>query len=161
MTALPAVLLRILLLLAAVLLPSAWPTGLSPPDLVVLVVAGVALMHRPSTGVLVGLLGGWLVDLVPPGAQPLGATALAYAAVGLVLGLGRRLTVASPVLPWVATGVAAGAVLAVPWVAAAAGVGVAVPSELAWSWVMTMLVAVLVLPAVMGLERWLTDRGRA
>ena len=108
-----------------------------------------------------GLLGGWLLDLVPPGAEPLGASALTYALVGLLLGLGRRLIVASPLLPWVATGLAAAAVLAVRWVASAAGFGVALTSELVWSWLMTMLVAVLVLPLLMGLERRLVDRGWA
>lgn len=161
MTLLPAVLLRALLLLGAVLLPSAWPGGLPRPDLVILVVAAVGLLHRPSTGLVVGLLGGWLLDLVPPGAEPLGATALTYALVGLLLGLGRRLTAVSPLLPWVATGLAAAAVLVVRWVASAAGLGVALPSELAWSWLMTMLVAVPLLPLLMGLERRLLDRGRA
>lgn len=161
MSRLPAVLVRVLLLLGAVLLPSAWPGGLPRPDLVILVVVAAGLLHRPSTGMLVGLLGGWLLDLVPPGAEPLGATALTYALVGLLLGLGRRLTVASPLLPWVATGLAAAAVLGVRWVAAAAGLGVALPSELTWSWLMTMLVAVPLLPLLMGLERRLLDRGWA
>lgn len=161
MTKVPGVLLRVLLLVTAVLLPSAWPAGLARPDLVILVVAAVALLHRPSTGMLVGLLGGWLLDLVPPGAEPLGAGALTYALVGLLLGLGRGLTVASPLLPWVATGLAAAAVLAVRWVASAAGFGVALPLELVWSWLMTMLVAVLVLPLLMVLERRLVDRGWA
>lgn len=161
MSKVPGVLLRVLLLLTAVLLPSAWPAGLARPDLVILVVAAAALLHRPSTGMLVGLLGGWLLDLVPPGAEPLGAGALTYALVGLLLGLGRGLTVASPLLPWVATGLAAAAVLAVRYVASAAGFGVALPLELVWSWLMTMLVAVLVLPLLMGLERRLVDRGWA
>lgn len=154
-------LLRALLLLTAVLLPSAWPTGLARPDLVLLVVAAVALLHRPSTGLLAGLLGGWLLDLVPPGAEPLGASALTYALVGLLLGLGRGLTIASPLLPWAATGLAAAAVLAVRQVASAAGFGVALPRELLWSWLMTMLVALVVLPLLMGLERRLLDRGWA
>lgn len=154
-------LLRALLLASAVLLPSAWPAGLPRPDLVILVVAAAALLHRPSTGLLVGLAGGWLLDVVPPGGEPLGAAALSYAAVGLLLGLGRRFTAASPLLPWVATGLAAVAVLGVRWVASAAGAGLALSGELAWSWVMTMLVAVLALPVLMGLERRAGDRGPA
>lgn len=161
MRLLPGLLARALLLLLAVLLPSAWPAGLPRPDLVILVVAAAALLHRPSTGLLVGLAGGWLLDLVPPGAEPLGAGALTYAGVGLALGLARRATVASPVLPWVVTGAAAAAVLAVRGVASAAGLGRALTVDLGWSWVMTMLVAVLVLPALMGLERALADRGWA
>ena len=155
------VLVRGLLLVAAVLLPSAWPPGLARPDLVLLVVAAAALLHRPQTGLLVGLAGGWLIDLVPPGASPLGASALTYAAVGLGLGLVRRALVLSPVLPWVATAVAAAVVLGVRGVTAAAGVGQALLVDLAWSWGMTLLVAVLLLPVLMGLERRLTTRGWA
>lgn len=161
MSRVPGVLLRALLLLAAVLLPSAWPAGLARPDLVLLVVTAAALLHRPSTGLLVGLAGGWLLDLVPPGAEPLGASALTYAAVGLGLGLARQVTAVSPLLPWLVTGVAAAAVLGVRWVTATAGVGRALVPDLAWSWAMTMLVAVLVLPLLMGLEQRLTDRGWA
>lgn len=155
------VLVRALLLVLAVLLPSAWPAGLARPDLVLLVVAGAALLHRPQTGLLVGLAGGWALDLVPPGAEPLGASALAYGGVGLGLGLVRRGLVASAVLPWVATAVAGAVVLGVRWVSSAAGVGLALPVDLGWSFVMTMLVAVPVLPLLMGLERWLTGRGWA
>lgn len=161
MSRLPGVLLRALLLLTAVLLVSAWPSGLPRPDLVLLVVVAAALLHRPSTGLLVGLAGGWLLDLVPPGAQPLGAGALLYAAVGLGLGLARRATEVSPLLPWVFTGVAAAGVLGLRWVMSAAGFGRALLPDLTWSWVMTMLVAVLALPLLMGLERRLTDRGWA
>ena len=70
MSLLPGVLLRAVLLVVAVLLPSALPAGLARPDLVLLVVAAGALLHRPSTGLLVGLAGGWLLDLVPPEPGP-------------------------------------------------------------------------------------------
>ena len=63
---------------------------LAPPDLVVIVVVGVALSAGSSSGALVGLLGGWLLDLAPPVAAPLGLTALGYAAAGWVAGLARR-----------------------------------------------------------------------
>lgn len=161
MSQVPGVLARAALLVLAVLLPSAWPAGLPRPDLVLLVVAAAALLHRPSTGLLVGLAGGWLLDLVPPGAEPLGASALTYAAAGLLLGLLRRATAASPLLPWVATGLAAAAVLGVRGVASAAGLGWAPPTDLTWSWLMTMLVAVVALPTLMGLERALVERGWA
>lgn len=154
-------LVRILLLLAAALLPSAWPAGLARPDLVLLVVAGVALLHPPQVGLLVGLAGGWFVDLVPPGAAPLGGGALAYAAVGLGLGAVRQALVLSPVLPWVATAIGAALVLGVRGISAAAGAGRALPGELAWTLAVTMLVVVLVLPLVTGLERWMSRRGWA
>lgn len=161
MSRVPGVLVRAVLLVAAVLLPGAWPAGLARPDLVLLVVVAAALLHRPSTGLLVGLAGGWLLDLAPPGAEPLGAAALLYGGLGLGLGLVRRVTEVSPLLPWALTGLAAAAVLGVRWVASAAGVGRALVPDLAWSWAMTMLVAVVVLPLLMGLERRLTDRGWA
>lgn len=159
MSHVPVVLLRCLVLLLAVLLPALWPEGLARPDLVVLAVAAAALLHRPSTGLLVGLAGGWLLDLVPPGATPMGASALTYAAVGYLLGLGRHVVAASPVLPWVATALGAAAVLAVRGITAAAGAGHVVAGELGWSLAMTLLVAVPVLPLLMGLERRTRDRG--
>lgn len=161
MNVLAGVLIRCSALVAAVLLPSAWPAGLARPDLVLLVVAAAALMHRPSTGLLVGLAGGWLLDLVPPGAAPLGAAALTYGAVGLMLGVLRRATAASPLLPWVLTAGAAALVLGVRWVTSVAGAGRALAPDLLWSWAMTMLVAVVALPVLMGMERWSTHRGRA
>lgn len=63
---------------------------LAPPDLVLLVVVGVALSAGSPTGALIGLVGGWLVDLAPPVAHPLGLSALGYAAAGWVCGLERR-----------------------------------------------------------------------
>lgn len=158
MNRIPGVALRALLLLAAVLLPSAWPHGVPRADLVVLVVAAAALLHGPTTGLLVGLAGGWLLDLVPPGAEPLGASALSYAAAGALLGLARRYAATSPLLPWLATAGAVAFVLAVRGVTAAAGVGRVVPSELLWSWLVTLVVSVIVLPVLLAAERWLAER---
>lgn len=158
MNRVPGVALRALLLLAAAILPSAWPSGVPRADLVVLVVAAAALVRGPTTGLLVGLAGGWLLDLVPPGAEPLGASALSYAAVGALLGLARRYAAASPLLPWLATAAGAACVLAVRGVTAAAGVGRVAPSELLWSWLLTLLVSVIVLPVLLAVERRLTER---
>ncbi len=155
MRTLLAVLARGLLLLAAVLLPSALPppSGVPRADLVLVVVAAVALVRGPSAGLLAGLAGGWMLDLVPPGGAPLGAGALVHAAAGAVLGLARPLVVASPLLPWLATVLAAGLVLAVRGVASAAGVGLARPADLGWSWVVTAVVAAVLLPLLLLLER--------
>lgn len=158
MNRLPGILVRTVLLVLAVLLPSAWPVGVARPDLVLLVVAAAALLHGPTTGLLVGLAGGWMVDLVPPGAEPLGASALAYAATGALLGLARRCAASSPLLPWLATAVGAALVLLVRAVAAAAGLGRVAPGELVWTWVVTMVVAVIVLPVLLAVERRLTER---
>lgn len=146
---------RALLLVAAVLLPSALPavSGVPRADLVLVVVAAAALVRGPTTGLLVGLAGGWLLDLVPPGAEPLGAGGLAYAAAGAALGMVRRHVAASPLLPWLATVTTAALLLAVRWVAAAAGFGRATPTDLWWSWVATAVVAALLLAPLVLLER--------
>lgn len=70
------------------------------PDLALLPVLALALSRGPVPGALVGLAAGWIVDLVPPGGQPLGLTALLYALAGSLAGLGRR--VGPLPLRWVA-----------------------------------------------------------
>lgn len=162
MNRLPSIVARSLLLLAAVILPALTP-GLLParPDLVVLVVAAAALLHGPLTGALVGLAGGWLVDLTPPGTEVLGTGAVAYLLVGVLIGQARRYAAWSALLPWLATGAGLAALLLVRGVSSAAGVGLAAPADLAWTFLVTMLVAVVALPVLVGLERWLTVRGWA
>ena len=155
MRTLLAVVTRGLLLVAAVLLPSALPSPGTVPraDLVLVVVAAVALVRGPTTGALVGLAGGWLVDVVPPGAAPLGASALVYAAAGALLGLARRPVRVSPLLPWLVTVGAAALVLGVRGVSAGAGAGRAAPTDLWWSWLVTAVVAAVLLPLLVLLER--------
>lgn len=155
MRGLLAVLTRGLLLLGAVLLPSALPppSGVPRADLVLVVVAAVALVRGPTAGLLAGLAGGWMLDLVPPGGSPLGAGALVHAAAGAALGLARPLVRVSPVLPWLLTAGAAALVLGVRGVASAAGAGLARPGDLGWSWVVTAAVAAVLLPLLLLLER--------
>ncbi len=62
----------------------------TPPDLVLIVVVAGALSAGPTVGATLGLLGGWLLDLAPPVADPLGISALGYAAAGWVAGAARR-----------------------------------------------------------------------
>lgn len=162
MNTVPAIFVRVLLLLAAVLAPTLLPSGMpGRPDLVLLVVAAAALLHGPWTGALVGLAGGWLWDLVPPGGEPLGAGALAYAAVGAVLGLARRWGSWSPLVPWVATVAGAALLQAGRGLVGAAGVGVVHPVDLLWSVAATALFALLLLPLLIGTERFLVSRGWA
>jgi rod shape-determining protein MreD len=156
----PSLAARALLLVAAVLALTLMPAGMpGRPDLVVLVVAAAALMHGPVTGGLVGLAGGWLVDVVPPGGEPLGAGALSYALAGLLVGMARRWVPWSPLVPWVAAVGGAGAVQAIRGLTAAAGVGVAHLSDLLWSLAATALFALLLLPLLIGVERLLVSRG--
>ncbi len=162
MSALPAVLTRGLLLVLAVLAPASfsphWP---GHPDLVILVVAAAALLHGPATGALCGLAAGWLVDLVPPGGEPLGASALSFALAGALVGAVGRWGPWSPLVPWVATVGGAAAVQAVRGLTAAAGVGATSPSALLWSIGVTAVFAVLLLPLLLGIERFLVQRGWA
>lgn len=69
------------------------------PDLVLPVVVAGALLRGASGGLLLGLLAGWLVDLMPPGSAVLGSSAFVYAAAGLLAGAARREGVAP--LGWV------------------------------------------------------------
>ena len=106
MTATGVLVRAALLLLGAVLGVTLAARHLGPlPDLVLVVVASAALRSGPRAGLVTGLVGGWLLDLLPPGSAVLGTQALLYAACGLVLGLARR---PGPVaLVWVVAVVAA------------------------------------------------------
>lgn len=63
---------------------------IAPPDLLLLVVVAAALVSGSRAGAWVGLAGGWLLDLAPPGSAPLGLTALTLAAAGWVAGTAHR-----------------------------------------------------------------------
>jgi rod shape-determining protein MreD len=107
---LPLVVRAVLIVLAA--LASVTVVSLSSvpwPDLVLPVVVAGALRAGASRGALLGLAGGWLVDLMPPGSAVLGTAALLYAAAGLLVGAGRR-EGATP-FGWVALVGTAGAVV--------------------------------------------------
>ena len=59
------------------------------PDLVLLVVVAVALVHGPSRAAVVGLLAGLTLDLAPPADHTAGRWALALVLVGYLAGLVR------------------------------------------------------------------------
>ena len=143
-----------LLLVGAVLGVTLAARHLAPlPDLVLVVVASAALRSGPRAGLGLGLLGGWLLDLLPPGSAVLGTQALLYAACGLLLGLARR---PGPVaLAWVvAVLAAAGAGLEVvrALLALAQGVPVGLGGSLGRVLV-TATVGLLVVPLVARLEQ--------
>jgi len=81
-------------LLAALAVATILPRlGAAPrwvPDLVLVGVVATAVLRGPVHGALVGLLAGWVVELVPPVGSPLGLTPLVLMVAGLVAGLFRR-----------------------------------------------------------------------
>jgi rod shape-determining protein MreD len=150
----------ILLLLAAVgSVILAARSQLALPDLVLPVVVAGALRTGPYRGALLGLAGGWLVDLMPPGAAVLGTAALLYAAAGLLAGAGRR--EGQTPFGWIAT-VGAGAAVVVTGgrlaVAALTGAPVEWPVVGAELGLTVVLCAVLV-PVLVRCEQQLA-RGR-
>jgi rod shape-determining protein MreD len=83
------------------------------PDLVLLVVVGLALSQGPGFGLAVGFGAGLAVDLVPPADHEIGRWALVLTLVGYGAGLARAVTRRSAFLPLaVVAAAAAGSVLA-------------------------------------------------
>lgn len=149
-----AVVRGVLLLLAAVLGVTLAARHLAPlPDLVLVVVASAALRSGPRVGLLTGLVGGWLLDLLPPGSAVLGTQALLYAGCGLVVGLARR---PGPVsLVWVVA-VVAGACGALEAVRGLLALAQGVPVDVVASVlrvVATATVGLVLVPFVSAVER--------
>ncbi len=151
--------LLVLSAMAMSLVPSVLP---SAPDLVLIVVAATALMRGPWAGAAMGLGGGWLIDLIPPGSALLGATALAYLGVGALLGLARRYVVDSPttlpVLPLAAVALASVLLLASRGTVAAAGFGSFTFHQALWTWGLTMVAAVVLIGPLIAVDRALAVR---
>jgi rod shape-determining protein MreD len=150
----------LLLLVAAVAsVTLAARSQLALPDLVLPVVVAGALRTGASRGALLGLAGGWLVDLMPPGSSVLGTAALLYAAAGLLAGAGRR--EGETPFGWVAVVGAAGAVLVTTGrlvVAALSGAAVDWPVT-GMRLVLTVVLCAVLVPLLVGLEQRLV-RGR-
>lgn len=140
--------------IAMTLLPAVLP---SAPDLVLLVVAATALLRGPWAGAVMGLGGGWLIDLIPPGSALLGASALAYLGMGVLLGLARRYVATSPttlpVLSLTAVALALMLLLGVRGTIAAAGFGTFAFHQALWTWALTMVVAVVLIGPLVALDR--------
>ena len=135
-------------------------TQLALPDLVLPVVVAGALWVGPSRGAILGLAGGWLVDLMPPGSAVLGTAALLYAAAGLVAGAGRR--EGQTPFGWIASvGAAAAVVVTTGRLAVAALTGapvqwLVVGAEL----LLTMVLCAVLVPVLVRCEQWLARSGR-
>lgn len=78
------------------------------PDVVLLVVVGLALAYGPTFGLLVGFAAGLGVDLVPPAANEAGRWALVLTVLGYLTGLARADTRRSALVPLVVVALAAG-----------------------------------------------------
>jgi rod shape-determining protein MreD len=62
----------------------------APPDLLLLVIAAIALALGPLSGAIVGFLAGLTADLVPPADHLLGRYALVFCLIGYAVGLLRH-----------------------------------------------------------------------
>ncbi len=148
-----------LLLVGAVLTVTLGARHLAPlPDLVLVVVASAALRSGPRIGLATGLVGGWLLDLLPPGSPVLGTQALLYAVCGLLVGLARRPGHVS--LVWVVA-VVAGAGIGLEAVRALIALAQGVPVDVASSLgrvLATATVALVVVPLVTAVERHAEQR---
>lgn len=135
-------------------------TQLALPDLVLPVVVAGALWVGPSRGAILGLAGGWLVDLMPPGSAVLGTAALLYAAAGLVAGAGRR--EGQTPFGWIASvGAAAAVVVTTGRLAVAALTGapvqwLVVGAEL----LLTVVLCAVLVPVLVRCEQRLARSGR-
>lgn len=78
------------LLLSAYMLQSTFLARLglpgAVPDIVLVIVVGLAMTAGPTAGTVIGFSAGVLISLAPPGAGPLGQTAAVYAVVGFSAG---------------------------------------------------------------------------
>lgn len=77
------------------------------PDLVLLVVVGLALVYGPTTGVVIGFLAGLGLDLVPPADAEIGRWAFVLTLVGYLSGLAREEARRSAFVPLAVVGAAA------------------------------------------------------
>jgi rod shape-determining protein MreD len=106
--ALRIVALLILALAGAILVVALRARGWSAlPELALLPVIALGLSRGWPAGAALGLAVGWVVDLVPPGGEPLGLTPILYALAGSLAGRASRV---GPVpVRWVALVVLAAA----------------------------------------------------
>ena len=77
------------------------------PDVVLLVVVGLALAYGPTYGVAVGFAGGLLLDVAPPGLAPMGRWAIVLCLVGYLAGMAADEVDRSAFVPLIVVAVAA------------------------------------------------------
>jgi len=152
------VLLATALLGSAALLQSVVLTRLpfpgATPDLLLLVLVGLALRHGPSSGAATGFATGLLLDLLPPADGTVGQWALVMTLVGFLAGQFSESVERSTVLPLlVVAGAAAGALAghaALGWLmgdprVAVASLGRSLPPTVLYDVLLTPFVVPLVM----------------
>lgn len=145
-------------LLTATLLPRLGVPQAWLPDLVLVGVVATAVLRGPVHGALVGLLAGWVVELVPPVGSPLGLMPMVTMLAGLVAGLFRRSSSRSWLRAPAALLCAAVVVLAGRVGAAVLAEGGVEPAVDAARLVSTMLLGAMLLPALLVVDRALVRR---
>ncbi|KRB45215.1 MULTISPECIES: hypothetical protein [unclassified Terrabacter] len=145
-------------LLVATLLPRLGAQPRWVPDLVLVAVVATAVLRGPVHGALVGLLAGWVVELVPPVGSPLGLTPLVMMVAGLVAGSFRRTSSRSRLRAPAALLAAAGVLLVGRLGSAVLAEGSVEVADGLWRLVATVAAGALVLPAFLALDRALVRR---
>ncbi|WP_338748093.1 hypothetical protein [Janibacter alittae] len=151
---------RLLLLAAALVAMLALGARgvVNAPDLVLVVVVGVALVSGSPAGALLGLVGGWLLDLAPPVADPLAVSALGYAAAGWLAGRAHRRAGHPWWWPVPVTVVALLVARALPVLVDLAGARPIAWAGLAWEVVATATLSLVLVALIVRLEAGLTRR---
>jgi rod shape-determining protein MreD len=147
------------LIVGALLVVTLSARGFHPvPDLVAIPVAAVALRGGPRAGLAAGLVGGWALDLLPPGSALLGLSAMAYAVAGVVVGRSAR----RGWVPWL---VVALQVLLATVIVDAVSIVVALLRDgqvdlvgLGWRWLVTLTVGLVLGPVLMRADARLTGQ---
>jgi rod shape-determining protein MreD len=156
------VLLTATLLLTSVIVQTAVlsriPFPGATPDIVLLVVIGLALQWGPLAGAVIGFGGGLLLDLVPPADGTLGRWALVVLAAGFAAGLARDQAERSVLIQVaVVGGIVASTLAAYALIGAGTGdprvTAEAVASTLPFAVLYDVLLTPFVLPAVGALAR--------
>ncbi|MGW5241345.1 rod shape-determining protein MreD [Monashia sp. NPDC004114] len=145
-------------LASATLLPRLGVPARWVPDLVLVGVVATAVLRGPVHGALVGLVAGWVVELVPPVGSPLGLTPLVLMAGGAVAGLFRQVSSRStsrPVIALLAAGVVVLAVRLASAIIAGGSVDLADGLGRLGS---TIAVGLLAIPAFLAVDRALVRR---
>ncbi|KRC89582.1 rod shape-determining protein MreD [Terrabacter sp. Root85] len=145
-------------LVVATLLPRLGAEPRWVPDLVLVGVVATAVLRGPVHGALVGLLAGWVVELVPPIGSPLGLAPLVMMLAGLVAGFFRRASSRSSLRAPAALLAAAAVVLVGRLGSAVLAEGSVDLTDGLWRLLVTVLVGGLLLPAFLALDRALVRR---